>query len=136
MYYYNYPCMRPEMPYNMTQYDIAQEQMMYPLEPIGTTLPTGMPVPQSVMPPPSIPTQYQQLEPETLQDPAYIPGFLKRNIGQRVKVEFLIGSTGPLVDRNGTLLGVGANYILMRPDETDDLLMADLYSIKYVTIFK
>ena len=41
---------------------------------------------------------------------------------------------GPLVDRTGTLLAVGASYILLRLIESDDIMMCDIYSIKFVTI--
>lgn len=70
----------------------------------------------------------------TTADPQFVAGYLKTQIGRQVRVEFLIGTTGPLVDRIGTLLGVGVSYILLRPIESDDILMCDLYSIKFVTI--
>ena len=71
----------------------------------------------------------------TLQDTSYIPGFLRTQIGKTIRVEFLIGTNAPLVDRTGVLVRVGTNYILLRPPESDDLLMADLYSIKFVTVY-
>jgi hypothetical protein len=67
-------------------------------------------------------------------NPAFVPGFLRTQIGRKVRVEFLIG-TGTTTDRIGTLVGVGASYILIRLEETDDILMADLYSIKFVTFY-
>ena len=73
--------------------------------------------------------------PTTVQSPYYTAGFLKNFIGRNVRVEFLIGTTGPLVDRVGELVEVGASYIVLRPYMTDDLLMADLYSIKFVNIY-
>lgn len=72
--------------------------------------------------------------PQTLQSTMYTPGYLRTQIGRRVRVEFLIGSNGPLVDRIGTLLGVGASYILLQPVDSDDILLCDIYSIKFVTI--
>lgn len=74
-------------------------------------------------------------QPMTLQNTSYLPAYLTKYIGRNVRVQFLIGTTGPLVDRIGTLLGVGANYILMRPQDSDDILLADLYSIKFVDIY-
>ena len=53
-----------------------------------------------------------------------------------MRVEFLIGTTGPLVDRIGTLVDVGASYIVLEPVDPDDLIVADLYSIKFVTIYR
>lgn len=64
----------------------------------------------------------------------YNQGFLKTQIGRRVKIEFLIG-TNMLIDREGTLLSVGISYLLIREVDTNDLIMADMYSIKFVRIF-
>lgn len=64
----------------------------------------------------------------------YTPGFLRTQIGKLVRVEFLM-SSGPLVDRVGTLIGVGVNYILLRPIGTNDTLLCDIYSIKFVTFY-
>lgn len=52
-----------------------------------------------------------------------------------MRIEFLIGS-GAMTDRSGTLLQVGASYILIRLIDSDDIMMCDIYSIKFVTIFK
>lgn len=72
--------------------------------------------------------------PLTTQNIMYTPGFLSTQIGRLMRVEFLIGTNGPLIDRVGTLVGVGASYILLRPSGTDDVLLCDIYSIKFVTI--
>jgi len=74
--------------------------------------------------------------PQTVQSPFYLAGYLRRNIGQRMRVEFLIGTSGPMVDRIGTLVDVGASYIVLEPVDSDDLIVADLYSIKFVTIYR
>lgn len=71
--------------------------------------------------------------PTTVESPLFTPGFLRTQIGRRVRVEFLIG-TNNLTDRTGTLVAVGASYILIRPIDSDDLMMCDIYSIKFVTI--
>lgn len=67
-------------------------------------------------------------------DPGYVQGFLARNIGRRVRISFLIG-TNSFVDKSGKILEVGINYVLLREAETDDQLMCDLYSIKFVNIY-
>lgn len=128
--------------YRQSQNSLTQSQAapMVPLQPIGTTLPTGMPAGPTMTPMP-MPTgiagaEDSGLEPQTVRDPNFLPGFLRTQIGKTMRVQFLIGTTGPLVDRVGTLLGVGANYILMRPQESDDLLTGDLYSIKFVDILQ
>lgn len=79
--------------------------------------------------------QTNSYAPSTVQNPYYTAGFLKNHIGKDMRVEFLIGSTGALVDRIGMLVEVGASYIVLKPYLSNDLLMCDLYSIKFVTIF-
>ena len=73
--------------------------------------------------------------PTTVQSPYYTAGFLSNFLGRNMRVEFLIGTSGALVDRVGVLMEVGASYIVLQPYLTDDLLMCDLYSIKFVTIY-
>jgi len=70
----------------------------------------------------------------TLQSTQYFNGFLRTQIGKKVTVDFLIG-TNTLVDKTGTLLGVGANFILINEIETDDLLICDFYTIKFVKVY-
>lgn len=73
--------------------------------------------------------------PTTVESPYYTAGFLRNFLGKNMRVEFLIGTSGALVDRVGVLVEVGASYIVLRPYLSDDLLMCDLYSIKFVTIY-
>lgn len=68
----------------------------------------------------------------TLESTEYMNGFLRTQIGKIVRVEFLIG-TGTLIDRTGTLLSVGANYITIRQVQTDDIILCDFFSIKFIT---
>ena len=119
--------------------------------------PTGMPTSSPISPyaQQSPPTFQQGLNPSeqtsqsaslmpltpTTQPPAvtldslqYFNGFLRTQIGKKVKVQFLIG-TNIIQDRTGTLTGVGANYILMIETETNSLLMCDFYTIKFVNIY-
>jgi hypothetical protein len=105
----------------------------------GGGLPTGIPTgpPYGGVPlttaMPTTPSATQP--PQTVQSPYYTAGYLRKFIGRDVRVEFLIGTGGPLVDRIGTLLEVGASYITLRPIRSSDTLMCDLYSIKFVTIY-
>lgn len=69
-----------------------------------------------------------------VMDTEYTQGYLRTQIGKRVKVEFLIG-TNMLVDREGTLVDVGISYIIINEVETDDLLLCDIYSIKFVRFY-
>lgn len=68
-------------------------------------------------------------------DTNYTQGYLRTQIGKQVRVEFLIG-TGMFTDRVGTLVGVGISYILIQPAGTDDIMLCDIYSIKFVTFFR
>ncbi len=72
--------------------------------------------------------------PITLQSREYVAGFLRTQLGKKMRVEFLLGN-GPLVDQTGELVGVGASYILLFSEDTGDTIMCDLYSIKFVTIY-
>lgn len=79
-------------------------------------------------------TQLNQPAPVTTESLQYFNGFLRTQIGRKVRVDFLIG-TNTLLDKAGTLLGVGANYILLQEEQTDDLIVCDYYSIKFVTVY-
>lgn len=124
---------------------------LYPPSPlIGSALPTGMPmgpitgqfptatqVGQQGIPAPSQPLQVApgEIAPaggETVFDTDYWQGYMRTQIGRRVRVEFLVG-TSTITDRTGILVGVGTNYILLREPDSDDIIMADLYAIKFVT---
>ncbi len=90
-----------------------------------------------------VPTDPQMLQPITdLNQPypitgeslQYLNGFMRTQIGRKVRVEFLIG-TNTTTDRIGILVGVGANYILINEFETDDILACDFYNIKFVRFY-
>jgi hypothetical protein len=78
-------------------------------------------------------TPFSEQVPSTLQNAYFTPGFLRTQIGRRMRVEFLLG-TNLLTDRTGTLVAVGASYIVLRLVDSDDLMMCDIFSIKFVTI--
>lgn len=121
------PC--PPMQYPQMQYTpLQQQQPTKPLEQVQ--------VPQSVTPPASTggPIFEQAPGAPVQTDTAYTQGYLKTQIGKRVRIEFLIG-TNMLTDRIGTLMEVGISYVIIQPVETDDLLLADIYAIKFVTIY-
>ncbi len=104
-----------------------------------STLPTGVPggtphasaVPTGPAQPGGI--SHGEQVPVTVESTLFTPGFLRTQIGRRIRVEFLLG-TNLLTDRTGTLVAVGASYILLRPIDSDDLMMCDIYSIKFATI--
>lgn len=71
--------------------------------------------------------------PEVITDDLYTPAFLREQIGKLIRVEFLIG-TDSIEERTGILEDVGVSYILLRSIESGNLLMCDIYSIKFVVI--
>lgn len=71
----------------------------------------------------------------TLSSIQYLNGALQTQVGNRVQVQFLIG-TNTFQDRMGVLLAVGADYIILNEIETDDILFCDFYTIKFVKVFK
>lgn len=77
---------------------------------------------------------WTQPMPVTTESLMYMNGFMRTQIGRRVTVEFLIG-TNTLIDKSGTLLAVGANYILINEIESDDILLCDFYSMKFIKFY-
>lgn len=112
-------------------------RQMMPAQQAMPALPSGIPTGPSPTPLPSpmMAAPPGEQAPTTVVSPLYTPGFLRTQIGRMMRVEFLIGSNGPLVDRIGTLLAVGVSYILLRPVGANDTIMCDIYSIKFVTIY-
>lgn len=72
--------------------------------------------------------------PITAESMQYLNGFLRTQIGRRVRVDFLIG-TNSFVDKEGILLGVGVNYILINETETDDITACDFYNIRFIKFY-
>lgn len=70
-----------------------------------------------------------------LNSTQFLNGYLQTQIGKSVTVEFLFG-TDTLSDRTGTLLAVGANYIVIREIGTQNQLVCDFFSIKIVRIYQ
>lgn len=65
----------------------------------------------------------------------YTQGYLKSQIGKRVKVTFLLG-TNTVQDRDGILTEVGISYLVLKDLQANYLTMADLYSVKFVNIYE
>ncbi|MFZ7134616.1 MAG: hypothetical protein ACOWWR_19895 [Eubacteriales bacterium] len=75
-----------------------------------------------------------QVTPPILGNTNYIQAYLKQFIGEFVRIDFLIG-TGTFIDRDGILTNVGVDYIELREVQTGNTIVADLYSIKFVTVY-
>ena len=117
-------------------------QPIQPMMPMGTVTgaTNGIPMPgttSGTMPTNigTVPLGMDQQGETPVMDTQYTQGWLTTQIGQRVKIEFLIG-TNMLIDREGTLLEVGISYVIINEVETDDLLLCDIYSIKFVRIYR
>lgn len=126
----------PIMPYESYNQG-AQFMPQQPAQQLPLPLPSGVPTGPSLTPlgpGMAMPSPVAEQAPQTVQSPMYTPGFLRTQIGRRIRVEFLIGTNAPLIDRTGTLLAVGASYILIRPVDSDDIMLCDIYSIKFVTV--
>ncbi len=138
----------PQSGYSQSKFNQASDMgttFGYPMEPTGIpTQPMGgqqmvgqQMGGQQMAQMPSVgagPVDFESLPTTPVLDTMYTQGYLKSQIGARVKVEFLIG-TNMLVDREGTLVDVGISYIIIREVDTDDLLLCDIYSIKFVRFY-
>ena len=69
---------------------------------------------------------------EVLNNPSFVPGYLSMQIGRTVRVEFEVGPG--LTDRVGTLIGVGAGFILLREPTSGATILCDLSPVRFVTI--
>jgi hypothetical protein len=113
-----------------------QQQQKQQLLQAGSRQNRGMPGQQTaqggnILAPITPSTQPMAMTAESLQ---YMNGFLRTQIGRQVRVDFLIG-TNTLVDRSGTLLAVGINYILINESDSDDIVACDFYNIKFIKFY-
>lgn len=123
--YYNMPDCYSQ--YSEDTYEQFRPNGIFPGgSPIGS--PAGTPSMDELQPITST-TEPQAL---SLTSTEYMNGYLRTQIGKMVRVEFLIG-TGTLIDRTGTLLSVGANFITIRQVQTNDIVVCDFFSIKFIS---
>lgn len=132
------PGMQTQYPSWATFPQTAQQQGMPGMQPMLPSPAGQITVPGAMVPTTQIPSAISappgEQAPQTVQDIQFTPGFLRTQIGRNVRVEFLIG-TDSMTDRRGRLMAVGASYILLQEEDTDDILLCDIYSIKFVTFF-
>jgi hypothetical protein len=129
--YQNYPMGGPTLPQvNQVTYPSDIRPVVPGVQPTAI-LPSVIPEPTTMEILPSV----SQI-PTTMESPFYLAGLLKNYIGEYMRVQYLIGTNAPLIDRTGTLREVGANYIIMQPENSDDLVISDLYSIKFIDIVR
>lgn len=78
--------------------------------------------------------EYNQPYPITAESIQYLNGFIRSQIGRNVSIEFLVG-TNQLVTKDGFLIAVGANFILLNQKGTNDIIACDFYNIKFITFY-
>ena len=76
-------------------------------------------------------TDFSKPYPVTAESLQYMNGFIRTQIGRRAQIQFLMGNA-ELVEKDGFLLGVGANYILINEIGTNDITACDFYNIKFI----
>ena len=59
--------------------------------------------------------------------------FAKSQIGRNVTIEFLIGENS-LIEKSGTIVAVGENYILLNEAGTRNFVACDLKNVKFIYI--
>ncbi len=59
-------------------------------------------------------------------------GFIRTQIGRRVRAEFLVG-TNTMVAKDGYLVGVGSNYMLINEIGTKTITAGDFYALKFIS---
>lgn len=117
-----------EMPYTGMSAPVAPRSIFQPAGAPGQEMmPTG---PQRT----SIMTSGLGVRESVLTTTDFTQGFLQTQIGRHVKIEFVIG-TNMLVDREGDLVKVGTDYVIIQETETDDYLLCDIYSIKFIRFY-
>lgn len=109
-----------------------------PLPGIGTPLPPSTPelipnAPTFTVPAnPLLPEGYREiLDYNAVQ---YVNGFYRTQIGRYVRIEQLMGSN-TIETKEGFLIGVGINYIILQEGSTGNILVVDIFGIKNMYVF-
>lgn len=77
--------------------------------------------------------EYSNIERQQTYTLPYTQDYLKEQIGKRVLVSFLLGTSTYRIMR-GILENVGIDYVILKEDD-GNLLLGDLYAIKFVTMY-
>jgi hypothetical protein len=93
------------------------------------------PMNHSMQKPQMAPSDFEKApgSPTTL-DAQYTQGYLKTQIGKKVKIMFLLG-TNIIQDRLGILTDVGISFVVITEEGTNNPLLCDIYAIKFVTFY-
>ena len=76
-------------------------------------------------------TDFSKPYPITAESIQFLNGFIRTQIGRRAQIQFLVGSSD-VVEKDGFILGVGSNYILINEIGTNDITACDFYNIKFI----
>lgn len=71
------------------------------------------------------------VSPDNAQD---LNDFMRTQIGKDVSIDFLVGDSS-IVNKSGTLLGVGSNYIVLHNKETNEIIAGEASNIKFVSLY-
>lgn len=82
----------------------------------------------------SVTNAFNKVIPVTNESIQYMNGFIRSQIGRRVNVEFVVG-TNTMVEKEGYLVAVGANFILLNELSSDDIIACDFYNIKFIKFY-
>ena len=93
-----------------------------------------IPISQDVIQTPSTTTPAGGIGAEQNTGIEYLNGLIRTQIGRRASIDFLLGTSG-MVTKDGYILGVGSNYILINEVDTDDITACDFYNIKFIKFF-
>ncbi len=58
--------------------------------------------------------------------------FLHDHIGKTVRIEFVVGNSKEI--RTGRLFKVGKEYIVLKPRQSNQTIVCDIASIKFITV--
>ncbi len=61
-------------------------------------------------------------------------GFIKTQIGRKVTIDFLIGTTN-MVTKSGLLVGAADDYIVINEENTSDITTCDFEDIKFIRFY-
>lgn len=76
---------------------------------------------------------YPQGEDYQTNNTNYLQNYLSKMLNRYIKADFLIGNEN-LISKEGLLKEVGSDYIVLEMVQSNDLLVCDLYSIKFIQI--
>ena len=85
---------------------------------------------------PDLPHKFDKPKPKNIpqkkENHTALSEFLHDHIGKFVRVEFVVGNTKEV--RTGRLFKVGKEYIVLKPKQSNQTIVCDISSIKFITV--